>query len=108
MSAFLTDKLVEIQLAVTRGRVSLTALRLGWRGSRDADLRVRLALSWPWLATGHRVSPGPSAGPVQAVLVCVWKTGDQADRWALCGETAISGDLVQISFPLCASVYFRM
>lgn len=66
-----------------------------------------LALSGPCLAIGHRVSPGPSSGPVQAILVCVWKTGDQADRWALCGETAVSGDLVaallcdlvQISFP---------
>lgn len=75
-----------------------------------------LALSGPCPATGHRVSPGPSSGPVQAILVCVWKMGDQVDRWALCGETAVSGDLVaallcdlvQTSFPLWASVYFRM
>ena len=52
MSAVLTDKLVEIQLAVTRGPVSLTALQLGWHGSRDGDLQV-----WACLIralSGHR------------------------------------------------------
>lgn len=62
MSAVLTDKLVEIQLSVTRGPIPQTAFQLGLRRSGEGDLG---GLGLCYLASGRLPARVPPHLPVQ-------------------------------------------
>ena len=62
MSAVLTDKLVEIQLSVTRGPISQTAFQLGLRRSGEGDLG---GLGLHYLASGRLPATVSPHLPVQ-------------------------------------------